>query len=225
MKNSILFMFIFTLFIVGCSNEEVNELQDQNLETNFSTLIEDITSNSEFRDLLNNSTAQLRNENNGNGVMVIDNGFSIIFGILDGMTVYFLGSSASDDYIAFLPNGQARFFAHSSDPLAFVLDLNTFSTTYSSDCLDNQNGRVNASVTGTYSLTQFPFGDVYFIDETSTADVLVGHARVNDAMPIFDEETFEQIGCTEVTDSKTLRVRRISNGNSEQGGVISASLN
>lgn len=224
MKNSILIMFILTLFIVGCSNEDVTEQQDQNIaEIQISTLINDISSSSDFRDLLNNR-AQLRNENSGNGVIVIDNGFSIIFGIQDGMTVYLLGASAADDYIAFLPNGQARFFAHSSDPFGFVLDLTTFSATYSTDCVDNQNGRVNASVTGTYTLTQFPFGDVYSIEETSTTDVLVGHARVNDAMTMYDED-FNPIGCSDVTDSKTLRVRRIINGNSDQGGVISASLN
>ena len=228
MKKSILIMSIMAFVAFGCSNEGV-EIMDQNLaerDGQVFGLIKEVSSNQEFRNLMNSRLQQRSsNANNGNGVMVIENGFTIIFGVQDGDNVYFLGPNVADDYIAFMPNGTARFFAHSSNPIAFVLDLTTFSTSFSNGCMEGTTGRLNASVSGTYELLELPFGNIYFIDQPSTADVLVGHSEVSDAQPIYDEE-WNQTGCTDATDYKTMRLKMIFRGNSNQehDPIITASL-
>jgi hypothetical protein len=223
MKNSILIIAL-ALFTFSCSNESLEETPNLNVSINQNEMaktINQLTDNQEFKSLLQNESNQRRGEN-GNGVFVVDNGFTIIFGfVTDDNKVVFLGPDTADDYIALLPNGNARFFAHSSNPIAFVLDLNTFSMTYSNDCYDNKTGRFNASVTGTFVEFDFPFGTVYFIEEAQTAEVMNGHTKVNDAMMEFDEFG-EPIGCSEATDEKTLRVNVVFRTNNDP--IINVSM-
>ena len=226
MKKTIFILSIFTLFMMGCSDETVENIDNQNLELNresaASDLMKEVINSPEFNEMFNSSSSLARN-NGDNGIMVIENGFTIIFGIQEGTNVYFLGANASDDYIAFMPNGTARFYVHSSRPTAFVLDLSTFSTSYSNTCLEGRTGQFNASVRGTYEVSEFPFGTVYFIDELSSADVMVGHSRVSDAQAIYDED-FNFTGCTDATDYKTLRLRWITGNGQNQDSNISVSL-
>lgn len=218
MKNLIM-IFCIAIFAFSCSDETLNESPnlDQSKEVNdMSNTINDIVQNEEFLSVIANQSS-LRNSENGNGVFVIENNFSIIFGIqTDDNKVLFLGPDPGDDYIAFLPNGNTRFFANSSNPTAFVLDLNTFTLAYSNNCYEDKSGRFNASVTGTFTESELPFGTVYFIDEVQSAEVMNGHTNVNDAMMQFDEEGLP-MGCSEATVEKRLRVHMVFRDNNGQG--------
>ena len=182
MKNSIFILSIMAIFALSCSKESVDTFEDQNLEfrteNHMVSLMNNLTSSPEFMNRVNN--VQARNNDNGNGLMVIQESWGLAWGILDGSNLYILGSGDGDGSIVELPNGEARFSAHSTNPSAAVLDFNTFATTYSSDCIENPIGTVNTNVTGTYETLVLPFGTIYFLDQASSANVFTGHCEVSD---------------------------------------------
>ena len=54
-------------------------------------------------------------------------------------------------------------------------------------------------------------------DENSSATSGNGHSKVSDAQPIYDWDTFEQIGCSDATIYKTIKIK----GNEGKGFSIS----
>jgi len=214
MKKLVLIMSVMALFLFNCSSEDSATIDIQNVSDTqdvFTEQVNEIISNVEFQDMMTTQMHQ-RDGNEGNGVFVIQNPFSFIMGQMVDGKILFIGSF-EDQYIAFMPNGTARFFAHSNNPLGAVVNLATFSTDYSNDCYDDPTGHFNSNVIGTYTEVVFPFGTVYFMDELQSASVMNGHTEVSDAQPIYND-IFEQIGCTDATEYKTLRVRPDGDGGS-----------
>jgi hypothetical protein len=123
-----------------------------------------------------------------------------------------------------MPNGRAKFSVHTNSPDAFFLDFYTWSGVQS-DCVDSPRGSFNFSVICDYTIEVYDFGDgqiytfYYMTDQNSTATSGNGHCKVSDALPIYDEETWEVLGCSEATIYNTIKIK----GNNQKG--FSVSLN
>ena len=213
MKNSLV-IIVLALFTFSCSTEEVSEPIDQNVNlernTSLSESIEILKSSSEFREFI---TSRQYQRNNDNGIMLLTDGYNLSFAANTGESLYIIGGMGS---IEAMPNGRARFSIHTNNPSAAILDLATFSTTYSSDCLEGSLGTFNYNYISEYVVEVFePIPGLVFTTYIPTGvnasrESVNGHCEISDAQTMFDEN-FEFIGCTDATEYKTMRIR--PNGN------------
>lgn len=210
MKNSILLLFVVSLLAFSCSNEAVDNVEDQNLELSNSSRMADLSQKlfeiPEIRDLF--STNAMQRNNGENGVMILQDQWGIFYGAMNNNMLYLIGGDGSIDL---LPNGRARFRVHTNNPSAAVLDFSTFSTTYSSDCIEGPLGAFNYNYISEYIVEVFePIPGLVFTFYTPTGEnasneTRNGHCNVSNAQAMFDEN-FEFIGCTDATDYKVMRL-------------------
>lgn len=210
MKNSILLLFVVSLLTFSCSNETVDNVEDQNLDLNKSGYMNDLAqklfNSQELRNLVLSN--QLQRNNGENGVMILQDQWGIFYGAMDNNMLYLIGGDGSIDL---LPNGRARFRVHTNNPSAAVLDFSTFSTTYSSDCIEGPLGAFNYNYISEYLVEVFePVPGLVFTfytptGENASAETANGHCNVSNAQAIFDEN-FEFTGCTDATDYKVMRL-------------------
>ncbi|TYA54773.1 hypothetical protein [Formosa maritima] len=224
MKNSILIIFVLALLLSGCSKEDVSEVQEVNTfnkAVELNKLIEKTFQSEAFRSAIGmDKNGQFRNNENSNGVVVVEDGTFFIMGIFEGTTLYLFAEDWSDDFVALMPNGNARFFAHSNNPIAAVLDLSGVNPPLNNSCIEGRIGRLNANlVASSYDVTELPSGTIYTINEASSASVLVGHSEVSNAQ-LFTPPG-EDPYCTDATVYKTLHGRVIYRNNNNGNGQSS----
>lgn len=224
MKKHVLMMSLTTLILFGCSTSETETIQEANLKFQTTNMFQDLVANKEFRSYFNakstnSETARYKsNDNNGNGVMFIQNGqggfWSIGLRNDEGIVekVVFLGGNSSD--IKVDKNGRASAHSSSNNVYCFLLDFSDFSS-LRNECYDVK-GHFNLKVTGTLVEEETPWGDVfYFIDRESTI-LHANNIRLSNETATYDEETFEFLYCNgDATIEKSLSVRLIedSKGN------------
>lgn len=203
MKKSILLLFVVAIFTFSCSDETVN-VDNQNLELNDSGRMADLTKklseNQEIRDLF--SSNQMHRNNGENGVMILQDQWGIFYGASENGLLYLIGGDGSIDL---LPNGKARFKVHTNSPSAAVIDLSTFMTIYSSDCVEDPLGAFNYNYISEFEEIEIFPGFSFFspTGENASAETANGHCNVSDAQAMFDEN-FEFTGCTDATEYKVL---------------------
>lgn len=213
MKKSILLLFVVSIFTLSCSNEAVDNFDNQSLELNKSgqmaDLVQKLSTSQEFRNMVSSQNMHRNSNGEGNGVMILQSQWGIFYGALMDNSLYLIGGSGGS--IDHMPNGRARFRVHTNNPSAAVLDFSTFSTTYSSDCIEGPLGSFNYNYISEYIVEVFePIPGVVFTfytptGENASAESRSGHCNVSDAQPILDEN-FEIIGCTDATDFKVMRL-------------------
>ncbi|WP_191859384.1 CBM20 domain-containing protein [Hanstruepera ponticola] len=212
MKNSIL-IIAMALFTFSCNTEELSEPIEQNITLentrNLSENIKILQSSSEFREFIASGDLE---RNTGNGIMLLDDGFNLSYAANTGESLYIIGGTGS---IEAMPNGRARFSIHTNNPSAAVIDLATFSTTYSSDCVEGPLGTFNYNFISEYEVVVFePIPGLVFTlymptGENASNESANGHCKVSNAQAMYDEN-FEFIGCTEATEYKTMRLSQNS---------------
>lgn len=212
MKNSILIIAL-ALFTFSCNTEELSEPIEQNITLentrNLSENIKILQSSSEFREFIASGDLE---RNTGNGIMLLDDGFNLSYAANTGESLYIIGGTGS---IEAMPNGRARFSIHTNNPSAAVIDLATFSTTYSSDCVEGPLGTFNYNFISEYEVVVFePIPGLVFTfymptGENASNESANGHCKVSNAQAMYDEN-FEFIGCTEATEYKTMRLSQNS---------------
>lgn len=206
MKNSILLLFVVSIFMFNCSEEAVDNFDNQNLELNNSSRMADLTQklseSQEFRNLFSTNPMLRNNENNG--VMILQDPWGIFYVANAGDALYFMGGTNGS--IDLLPNGRARFRVHDNNPSASVIDLATFSSTYSSDCIDGPLGAFNYNYISEYEeLEIFPGFTVFMpTGENASAETANGHCNISNAQAIYNDDFTEIIGCTDATDYKIM---------------------
>ena len=208
MKNLVLIMTI-ALFAFSCSSEEISGPIEQNVtlenSRNLSEKIEILQSNPEFREFINSRQHQ---RSNGNGIMLLQDGFDLSYAASTGESLYFIGGLGS---VEAMPNGRARFSIHTNTPSAAILSLATFETTHSSDCIEGPLGTFNYNFISEYVVEVFePIPGLVFTfyiptGENASNETANGHCSISDAQPMFDEN-FEFTGCTEATEYKIMRI-------------------
>lgn len=209
MKNLVL-IFTLALFTISCSTEEVSEPIEQNVNleknTNLTESLNIIQSDSQIMEFINSSQTH---RNNGNGVMLLDDGFNLSYLANTGDYFYIIGGAGS---IEAMPDGRARFSIHTNSPSAAVISLPFFETTYSSDCIEGPLGAFNYNYISEYEEVVFePIPGMVFTfyvptGENASNETVNGHCNMSDAQAMFDEN-FEFTGCTEATEYKTMRIR------------------
>lgn len=208
MKNLVL-IFTLALFALSCSTEEVSEPIDQNVNLNRnSSLAESINiiqNNSDIMEFINSNQFQ---RNDGNGVMILDDGYNLFYFANTGDNLYLMGGAGS---IEALPNGRARFSIHTNSPSAVVISLPFFETAYSSDCVEGPLGTFNYNYISEYEEVVFePIPGLIFTfyvptGEHASNETRNGHCNMSNAQAMYDEN-FEFTGCTEATDYKVMRI-------------------
>ncbi|WP_223033744.1 hypothetical protein [Hanstruepera marina] len=208
MKNSILIIAL-ALFAFSCNTEEISEPIEQNVtlenSRSLSETIEILQSSPEFREFINSRQYQ---RNNGNGIMLLQDGYNLSYAANTGESLYIIGGLGS---IEAMPNGRARFSIHTNSPSAAIISFPSFETAYSSDCVEGQLGTFNYNFISEYVVEVFePIPGLVFTfyiptGENASNETANGHCRISDAQPMFDEN-FEFTGCTEATEYKTMRI-------------------
>lgn len=215
MKNSILSMAIIALMAFGCSNESITESRDQNLtiknKSGFTeNIIKGLEADEAFRNFFISNSNINQRKNGENGVMLLTDGYNLGYGASDGNNLFIISGTGS---IEALPNGRAKFSVHTNNASAAVIDLATFSTLFSSDCIDGPTGTFNYNLISEYEVVIFePIPGLIFTFYSPTyvnasAEVANGHCNMSDAQPIFDNN-FEMVGCSDATEYKTIRLNR-----------------
>lgn len=221
MKHSILSMAIIALLAFSCNKDEVVDMTEQNAglvkDRSLTQTISKLATNEEFRTFM--TSRNLQRNNGDHGVMLLSDGYNLAYGgFIDGL-LYLMGGEGS---IQAMPNGRARFSIHTNNPSASVLDFADFSSPYSSECVDGPLGTFNYNLISEYEVVVFEFEPgvtftFYFPTYVNaSAETANGHCRVSDAQPMYDETTFEFIGCGEATEFKTIRL----NANNGSGITI-----
>jgi len=149
--------------------------------------------------------------NQGNGILVIKNNLSIFnaFDIGDNKML-FVGGDFDGSTISIMPNGYARFKNKSDHPFCFILDFNTFTSTYSNDFYDERAGSYFSNFVSDYEeFSPIPGLTFYFPGtDIQTSSVLKMNTLINNAQPILNE-FWELIGVTEPTEELSVSVNLV----------------
>lgn len=216
MKNSIVIMALIGLIIFSCDKDEVADMTDQSTsiekDTHLTDALSKLVLNEDFRNIL---TRRYRS-NGDHGVMLLDDGFNLSYAAFDGENIYFIGGEGT---IQAMPNGRAKFSVHTNEPSAAVLNLSTFTTTYSSDCINGPLGTFNYNYISEYETMVFePIPGLIFTFYMPTgvrasAEVANGHCTISDAQPSFSDFG-EFLGCSDASEYKTMRLTPDGDGGS-----------
>lgn len=238
MKKNVLLTSIMALILLGCSTNESESIQEANLKSSTTKMLQDLVANKDFRSYFipksNNSEAARykSNDNNGNGVMFIKDGQGGFWAIglrNDNGTpdddsddfvdkVLFLGGNSSD--IKVFKDGRATAHSSSNNVLCFLLDFSDFSS-LSNDCYDVK-GHFNLKISGTLVEDVAPWGEIfYFIDQTSTFLHANNIKISNETITYNDEEPYEFLYCNgDATVEKSVALKLTGDGSGPLEGKI-----
>jgi hypothetical protein len=227
MKTRILLMSLVTVFFMSCSNSESDAPQKSAKQLAFEKQAQELVRNPEFRNAITEhyNSDLMRDGNPDQGAFVIDNNSGSIYGFpLGGSRFLLCGASDTNGTITFLPNGTARFNTRSNEPLAFILDFNTFATELSNDADVDKAGSMFSNVVSNYVLVNFGFGDLYFQTEPVSGSVFRLNTTISDSQPLFDENWIF-IGFSPETVRKSVSVRVVSPPNGDGNGSFDVQIN
>jgi hypothetical protein len=225
MKKLLSIIGIVALISFGCSNEDATNFEEANLKLekkSSASSLNKLLKSEKFKDYLLTKSKQNNDQSkaNGNGLMILSDGYNVGFGGFspDWTSIMLIGGTGT---IEKMPNGRAKFSVHTNSPDAFFLDFYTWSGVQS-DCVDSPRGSFNYNFISEYTVEVWDWDGTIFTfytptGENSSASSGNGHCKVSDALPIYDWDTFEQIGCSDATDTKTIRLK----GNAQKGYSIS----
>lgn len=231
MKKQVFIVAVLALFSFSCSTEDSTDIIDNNVslekETSLSKSVNILYESKEFKSYLNEKfvqknaqrNVQSKSSNNEHGIMILESNYNLGFGGFDPATGTFVVIGGLGK-IEKMPNGKAKFSVHTNNPEAgyFGPDFN-----FSSDCIDGKRGVLNFNFVSEYIVNVFePIPGLVFTSyiptgENSSAESGNGHCKISDAQPLFDEN-FEFIGCSDMTEIKTMKVTGNRNANGEGKG-------
>ena len=212
MKKTILLLFAVSFFTFNCSNEDAMEVNDQNINLDKSISMADLArklnESREFKNFISSNNHLRSNQGNGqfNGLIQLSE-YNLSYFAFDDTGFYLIGGEGS---VEEMPNGKAKFSIHTNSPSAAVLDT-SFTTVYSSDCIEGPLGTFNYNYISDYIVEVFePVPGLVFTfytptGENASAESRSGHCNMSDAQAMFDEN-FEFTGCTDATDYKVMRL-------------------
>ncbi|WP_460218308.1 globin family protein [Psychroserpens sp. MEBiC05023] len=225
MRKNVFLLSIMTMFIFGCSTESVNEIQEESkdLSTQIESLklIETLNTSREFNDIISNHLAMQRNNgNNEHGLVVVQNGLTLLYLISGPEYSFFVAPDRFQETVTLLPNGRAKFEVNTNAFSVNIRDAVTFEPLYSSVCADGTNNRMRTKVIANYLELVFPTPDglvtLYFPQEPfQTSSIFRVDAELNDAPLIFNGVDFD---CGEYTEEKSLRLWRTQTNNNNENG-------
>ncbi len=227
MKTKLLLMSFVTLFFLGCSNQESSHPQKTAKQLAFEKQVQQLVDNPDFRNAINEryTTALYRDGNPDRGAFVIDNPVGMMYGFfLADNRLLLCGAADTNGTIAMLPNGTGRFTVRSNEPLAIVINFNTFQTEYSNEADVDKAGSMFSNVVSEYDLVNFGFGDLIFMTNPHSANVFRLNTTMSDSMPIYDD-LFNVIGYTAETVRKNVSVRTVTVPNSNGNGSFDVQVN
>ena len=228
MKKQVLIIGVLALFMFSCSNEEATNFEESNLKLekkSSASSLNKLLKSEKFKDYLLTKSKQnidlsKGNGSESNGLMILSDGYNVGFGGFspDWTSIMLIGGTGT---IEKMPNGKAKFSVHTNSPDAFFLDFYTWSGVQS-DCVDSPRGSFNYNFISEYTVEVWDWDGTIFTfytptGENSSASSGNGHCKVSDALPIYDWDTFEQIGCSDATIYKTIKIK----GNEGKGFSIS----
>ena len=224
MKKLLSIIGIVALISFSCSNEDATQFPEANLKLEKPSEMMKFLKSDSFKEYLQTKGKQnmslSKANGNENGLMILSDAYNVGFGAIGPgfSSMIFIGGTGT---IEKMPNGRAKFSAHTNSPDAFFIDFNS-GESVSSDCMDSPRGSFNYNFISEYIVDIWDWDGTIFTfytptGENSSASSGNGHCNVSDAQPIYDWDTFEQLGCSDATVSKTISLK----GNDRKGYTIS----